>query len=921
IDPYQEQPFLLDPHLENMVKPIIELLRDYIRSVNAHERIISKNAENYKVQVPGNVKRLFILMYYIMKIRGFKTIVSDLEPTFYFLVALDPKDYTEWETRYVLLIWLSLICMIPFDLKTVDSLAVAGGNKFPLVDHMIDLAKFYLKVTGKERDGAAVLLSRLLTRRDIAEIYLADYIQWAQDEVRNNKDVFTITGILTSLCAIYKLGQRQTLLPTLDIAWNCLFSFEGDQIFSNNTLVRKMLVKLAQRFGLCYLRPKVASWRYKRGNRSLKDNLEGPLNTKRIDPSNVQQSLKDDVENDEEIPDQIEEIVEILLNGLRNKDTVVRWSAAKGLGRIAQRLPQELADDIIGSLFELFSENTYMRKDVLELSAVSDNTWHGACLAVAELARRGLLLPDRLSEVIPWVSRALKFDLKRGSHSIGTHVRDAACYVCWSFARAYAPEVLAPHVAELANSLVVVSLFDREVNVRRASSAAFQENVGRLGIFPHGIEIITTADYFTVGNRANAFLEISVKIAEFVEYKHHIIDHLSTVTISNWDKTIRVLGSKALHNLTRLDLDYMIGKVLPSLIPHATSPDMHTRHGALLAIGEVCLAWSKLQGTDRSWMEKHSSLITSISNIIGSLPKSLFTDFGSEVTVQAAVSHIACLAKAGWSVTDEIMETWNRVVYDLLSRKDENGQEIAVHAIEALIAQYGIKKEEILKYSFIIAIIHHCVPSKNVYAKRGYVLALGVIQFDKIPECLEPSVDTLIMSSKLQETKVWNDPETRRNALISLSVITRNLGESFKTICTEAIFEEMLNAFFTGLEDYSTDSRGDIGSWVREASMNGLSVFCPLIRQLDRSDPNKKQWWSDELSKKVFCKLLKQSVERIDKIRCCAGRVLIELLYAKSASNGDDWLFNVPDREVLQAILSKYGDLYISFCDCVLMSV
>ena len=147
---------------------------------------------------------------------------------------------------------------------------------------------------------------------------------------------------------------------------------------------------------------------------------------------------------------------------------------------------------------------------------------------MAELARRGLLLPKRLDVVVDNVLKALVYDERRGlllffeiitfvnfswnhfspklreTHfvyfylcigcfSVGAHVRDAACYVCWAFARAYTPEVLRSFVADsLAPALLVTAVFDREVNCRRAASAAFQEIVGRLGAdaVPHGIGMI-----------------------------------------------------------------------------------------------------------------------------------------------------------------------------------------------------------------------------------------------------------------------------------------------------------------------------------------------------------------------------------------------------------------------------------------------
>lgn len=198
-------------------------------------------------------------------------------------------------------------------------------------------------------------------------------------------------------------------------------------------------------------------------------------------------------------------------------------------------------------------------------------------------ARRGLLLPERLPEVTPVVERALVYDELRGQRSVGANIRDAACYLCWAFARAYNPQQMSPYIQQLATGLLIVALFDREVchiicycvikphkhltytpkqvfsvssyywhlmlftfsimtlphvspnlilhvgyvaphqyyilskiPCRRAGSAAFQEHVGRQGTFPHGIQILTTVDYFAVGNRSNAFLNLSVQVARYV---------------------------------------------------------------------------------------------------------------------------------------------------------------------------------------------------------------------------------------------------------------------------------------------------------------------------------------------------------------------------------------------------------------------
>jgi tubulin-specific chaperone D len=61
------------------------------------------------------------------------------------------------------------------------------------------------------------------------------------------------------------------------------------------------------------------------------------------------------------------------------------------------------------------------------------------------------------------VEQAMLYDELRGNFSVGSAVRDAACYLCWAFARAYDPALLQPYVHQLAKALLVMTVFDREV--------------------------------------------------------------------------------------------------------------------------------------------------------------------------------------------------------------------------------------------------------------------------------------------------------------------------------------------------------------------------------------------------------------------------------------------------------------------------
>ena len=117
-DSYQEQPHLIDPFITPICDKLISLVKV---SIQAYDN------GNNKEEADEVIKEAFKYMHCLSKMRGYKKIVqhlphevADFEPVLALLARQDIADSDTWHTRYMLLLWLSIVCMIPFDLQRFD---------------------------------------------------------------------------------------------------------------------------------------------------------------------------------------------------------------------------------------------------------------------------------------------------------------------------------------------------------------------------------------------------------------------------------------------------------------------------------------------------------------------------------------------------------------------------------------------------------------------------------------------------------------------------------------------------------------------------------------------------------------------------------------------------------------------------------
>ncbi|KRX05461.1 Armadillo-type fold [Pseudocohnilembus persalinus] len=938
IQKYQEQPVLLDSVMESLIYPIMGEVRLYLKEVMKHlgkEEIVQDFHDILEV--------------------------NDLEPVCFYLASQREKQLEIWESKYVLLLWQSIIILVPFDLITIDSSLIdkeipqEEGESEGIIDALIRLSKYYLNTPTKIRDASSQFLSNLFSRPDIQKTgKLYNYMKWATQQIEHCiKDDFQVSfvgGLYLSMVEVFKIGQRSELLEQIPILLQ-LITLSPKRANLENTSIRHLKCKLAQRIGMVYLRPRVVAWRYQRGQKNLlenmkqvgvesklKSNVQSGFNLSLQQQDGKMQEEKNEAQKMQELDEQdyfedvdeesLENIIDFLIENLRDKDTVVRWSAAKGLGRITSRLNNQMADDVVQATLELFSPNE------------TENTWHGGCLTIGELSRRGLLLPRRLPDVFPIIDRALHFDVNQGNHHVGANVRDAACYISWAFARAYEPEVLKPYVQELSQNLLISCIYDREVNCRRAASASFQEHVGRQGTFKHGIEILTEADYFTLGLRNNAYLNVGVYVSWYQEYFSPFVEHLAFVKLKHLDIEIRKLSAAALALMTPLNPKLVAQQILPGLIDLCFNDNVHIRHGAVYGIGEILLGLSGLSENHCMQDEMKDSVFLKtvtknerkliqageymtkfkkeyqqiryqnnlqfiepevkeqILDIVNQIEKKrLFRGKGGEVMRVAVCRLIECISMSDFKLKSTQKKRFQDTIDECLKSFMETIQNAATKATRTYSQVYHkeVNKDNQL---FIKKMLKSAPSDPNVAITRGYTRGLTNLSKEIQKEFLDQIFEVIRKNTKIKQKEV-DDADTRKYAVQGIQALIEINGLGEETCITQEIFNEMIQIQLQVLNDYTTDRRGDIGSIVREASMSSMQVLVGEFSKQKKLKKNKIEISLEQIYS-IIQALLQQLSEKIDRVRLTAGSALQYII-----ENCNDQLPEYPQKQLLTQVFSQ----------------
>ena len=174
--------------------------------------------------------------------------------------------------------------------------------------------------------------------------------------------------------------------------------------------------------------------------------------------------------------------------------------------------------------------------------------------------------------------------------------------------------------------------------------------------------------------------------------------------------------------------------------------------------------------------------------------------------------------------------------------------------------------------SIVEGLINDVRPDLDFGARRGAALSFGYIPSRILAKYHDDILRATIEAAQIEEQVSVRDVETRVNAIKSLPHVVASLGKDAGDDAVEAMIHMALECLYISLDDYSTDNRGDIGSWVREASATSLVTILGGHPPRAYSPPLVQQ------ARRCLCKVTRLSIERISRVRQHTGSILQQIL-------------------------------------------
>ncbi|CAD0095047.1 unnamed protein product, partial [Aureobasidium vineae] len=876
IEPFQGEPQLLDAHLKTLLPPIVEAYLAFLQVQQA------KSPSPLTVYLDVAASKL---LYTFCKVRGEKIITGFLnnEPRYLELILTNLEDFkvlsagsdTAWEKSYVLLLWLTHLMLAPFDLSSIS--AVAQPSE--VCEHMslqpqvpsiarraIALGIHYLASATREQDAAAKMLVRLVTRPDMQHLDLpATLVSWALTKLLNpsaspNSNLHTFLGplrFLVGMTVSVDTPGVATLIPSIYSAGQRLMDDAMLAFLSSSAVTKKLVVKLLRNVALL----------------SLQSSFEGLVDF--YEASGV-----------------LEETIEYCLQSLEDRDTPVRFAASKALSMIVLRLDPDMGHEVVQAILESFKEDMPRSSSKPDFGAANALRWHGLTLTLAHALFRRSASPQQLPEILNALLLALSFEQRSAvGVSTGSNVRDAACFGIWSLSRRYTTrELLSADISDIefgfhqdtgsiiqvvAIQLLLSACLDPSGNIRRGSSAALQELIGRHpDQVSNGISLVQAVDYHAVGLRQRAMVDVAQGAADLDSvYREALI-----AALGKW----RGLGSTDV--LSREAAAESIGLLCAPQVPQHVSitlddlqkcllafpnSEVEQCHGSLLALSRIIdtKMLQRFQGDGRDPSTKDAAYLLSLWKLFGDeshlyknqtsratraeLPFAVarFLSSLSELSLQSTIDHMDLSTQ-----TSKL----SQIVSGLISSSDNSVLQALPRLIKALsrLSESGFTVTPILNVSDCLARIAHD-SSGMVLQGSGRVVAVGsafpwlqdIYGCDRITAC--NLLSNIVQTASLTEWRI-----------VGLQAI--DLMIQANTIGTD-VLPEVFSALHAGLNDYTITERGDVGSLVRTKAVQCVQSMWDL-KQTPEVDPVSNQLLEGNIIRLAF--------EKMDRVRLQAARCL-----------------------------------------------